>query len=48
MLPCIPLISIVSETLEWNKNRITSTCTKLLMVNTKNANTFTGDQGRKS
>ena len=36
--------SIVSQTIEWNK-KSNKSFTKALLVNTKNANTFTGDQG---
>tara|TARA_B110000438_G_C15770558_1_gene631701 strand:- start:295 stop:1599 length:1305 start_codon:yes stop_codon:yes gene_type:complete len=36
--------SIVSETINWNK-KSSKTSVKALMVNTKNANTFTGSQG---
>ena len=38
------LNSIMSESLEWNK-KSNKKSIKALMVNTKNANTFTGDQG---
>ncbi|MDA9623805.1 bifunctional glutamate N-acetyltransferase/amino-acid acetyltransferase ArgJ [Pelagibacteraceae bacterium] len=38
------LNSIVSESLEWNK-KSNKKSIKALMVNTKNANTFTGEQG---
>ncbi len=41
------LNSIISESLEWNK-RSNRKSVKALMVNTKNANTFTGDQGIES
>ena len=36
--------SIVSESIEWNK-KSNKKSVKALMVNTKNANTFTGEQG---
>ena len=39
--------SIISETLEWNQKSNKKTV-KALMVNTKNANTFTGKQGVES
>ena len=38
--------SIVSQTIEWNQKSNKSF--KALLVNTKNANTFTGDQGFES
>jgi len=41
------LNSIISETLEWNK-KSNKKSIKALMVNTKNANTFTGEQGIES
>ena len=39
--------SIISETLEWNQ-KSNKKIVKALMVNTKNANTFTGKQGQES
>ena len=39
--------SIVSESITWNKEN-TKNNIKALIVNTKNANTFTGDQGQDS
>ncbi len=39
--------SIISETIAWNNNSHKKTI-KGLMVNTKNANTFTGKQGKES
>ena len=39
--------SIISETLEWKK-KSNKKIVKALMVNTKNANTFTGKQGQES
>ena len=39
--------SIVSESIAWNNNSHKKTI-KGLMVNTKNANTFTGKQGKES
>ena len=39
--------SIVSETISWNNNSHKKSI-KGLMVNTKNANTFTGKQGKES
>ena len=39
--------SIVSETIAWNNNSHKKLI-KSLMVNTKNANTFTGKQGKES
>ena len=39
--------SIISETISWNNNSHKKTI-KGLLVNTKNANTFTGKQGKES
>ena len=39
--------SICSESITWNRN-IRKKCIKALLVNTKNANTFTGKQGYDS
>ena len=41
------LNTIVSETITWNK-KTDKKSVKALMVNTKNANTFTGQQGKES
>jgi glutamate N-acetyltransferase/amino-acid N-acetyltransferase len=40
--------SIVSETINWNQKKTGKTTVRALMVNTKNANTFTGKQGLNS
>ena len=40
--------SIVSETINWNQKKTGKTTVRALMVNTKNANTFTGKQGLDS
>ena len=39
--------TIISETITWNNNSHKKTV-KALLVNTKNANTFTGKQGKES
>ena len=44
---CNTTSSIISETIAWNNNSHKKSI-KALMVNTKNANTFTGKQGKES
>ena len=40
--------TVCSETITWNKNNSRKNQIKALLINTRNANTFTGDQGQES